>query len=326
MFGKKVVGLVVVLLFGFFSLATPASAGTASWSAEPIPDTTGNVIGPVGVDVRDIAVATGGATVYAVPGDSVSDNVVYKSTDAGVSWTVLGVEIEAELVAIATDKANMIAIASEDASSVYLTTDGGSTWNSLGTPQASGGSAAAAIYDIVISATSDGVNYIAVAGKEAGDVANVWYFNIGAVVPSWQETNALAGFSSADVVKAVAFSPDFPSDRVLVAVTEKDSVSVDFQMLNVSSEKWNATAGYAGYPVAIASDNGITDLTSASISLDTEYAGSSTDRRIAFVGLTVDGDTAARATSGIYRLKDTSREGLKTGTNVHSLAYDGAGL
>ncbi|MFC1990685.1 WD40/YVTN/BNR-like repeat-containing protein [Chloroflexota bacterium] len=326
MFGKMGVGLAVALLFGFSSLASPASAGTASWSAEAIPGTTGIVLGPAGVDVRDIAVAAVGATVYAVPGDSVSDNVVYKSIDTGVSWTALDVAIEADLVAIAPDKANMIAIVSENTSSVYLTTDGGSTWNSLVTPQESDGAAAAAIYDIAISAASDGVNYIAVAGKEAGDVANVWYINIGAVAPAWQETNALAGFSSAEVVKAVAFSPDFSSDRVLVAVTEKDSVSVDFQMLNVSSEKWNAAAGYAGYPVAIASDDGLTDLTSASISLDTEYTGSSTDRRIAFVGLTVDGDTAARATSGIYRLKDISRDGLKTGVNIHSLAYDGANL
>ncbi len=68
-------GIVMLLLVSLFTLATPVSAGTASWSAESIPGTIDDVLGPAGIDIRDIAVAAGGTTIYAVPGDSISNNV-----------------------------------------------------------------------------------------------------------------------------------------------------------------------------------------------------------------------------------------------------------
>ena len=86
---NKIIGVlgVSLLLVSLFSWATPVSAGKLAWSAESIPGTAGVVLGPAGIDVRDIAVAADGKSIYAVPGDSVSDNVVYKSNAAGVSWT-----------------------------------------------------------------------------------------------------------------------------------------------------------------------------------------------------------------------------------------------
>ena len=71
-------GLAVLLVVSLFLFAAPASAGTLAWSTEVIPSTAGNVLGPSGIDVRDIAVAANGTTIYAVPGDSTSDNVVYE--------------------------------------------------------------------------------------------------------------------------------------------------------------------------------------------------------------------------------------------------------
>ena len=121
-------GIVMLLLVSLFALATPVSAGTASWSAESIPGTIDNVLGPAGIDIRDIAVAAGGTTIYAVPGDSISNNVIYKSTSAGVSWTTLGISIEADLVAVAPDDADMVAIANSGTPEVYLTINGGFQW------------------------------------------------------------------------------------------------------------------------------------------------------------------------------------------------------
>ena len=320
------VGLTVVLLVNLFLLAAPASAGTLAWSAESIPSIADNVLGPGGIDVRDIAIAADGQTIYITPADSLPGNIIYKSTDAGLSWTELSVGAKADLVAVAPDNANMVAIANSSTPVVYISTDGGSYWYNLGTPQESGGTAAAAIYDVAISAASDGVRCIAIAGKEAGDVANVWYFKVGSITPVWKETNNLTGFSSANLMKAVAFSPDFPSDEVMVAVSERDNLSIHFQILSFNSEKWNTSAGFSGYPVTIVADNGITDLTSASISLAPDYLGSDAGTRIAFVGLTVDGNAAAKATSDIYRLNDTSKKALKTGANIHSVAFNGTNL
>jgi len=319
----RIIATVVMLLpVSLLVLAVPAAAGTFSWSAETIPSTTGMLLGPAGVDVRDIAVAADGTTLYVVPGGSVSDNVVYESDDAGVSWLVRDVAIEADLVAVAPDGANMVAaIASSSPPAVHITTNGGSTWSSLGALQASGGAIATTIYDVAISTASNGVRYVAIAGKEAGNVANVWYYQLGSTAPVWKETNSLAGFGNANLVKAVAFSPNFPVDRVMVAVSEKDNEYVKLEILSLSNEKWNNSAGFTGYPVTVVGDDGITDLTSASISLTPQYLGSESDKRIAFVGLTVGGDSAARAASGIYRLDNTTRKSLKTGVNVHSLAF-----
>jgi hypothetical protein len=127
-------------------------------------------------------------------------------------------------------------------------------------------------------------------------------------------------------MKAVAFSPHFPSDKVMVAVGETDNLSINFEIFSLASREWNTSAGFTGYPVAIVSDDGITGLTSASISLAPEYLGSDDTMRVAFVGLTVDGNAAAKATSGIYRLKNASQEGLKTEVNIHSVAFDGNSL
>ena len=124
--------LIVALLSSLFALAAPASANTLSWSAELIPDTSGNVLGPAGVDITDIAVTTDGTKIYVAPGDSVSNNIVYESTDAGMSWTALTVPIQTDLIAVAPDDKNVIAIGRKNMPIVYVTSNGGSTWKQLG--------------------------------------------------------------------------------------------------------------------------------------------------------------------------------------------------
>lgn len=314
-----------MLLVSLFLLAALASADTAYWSAEPIPSTMDEVLGPAGIDVRDIAIA-GSTTIYAVAGDSVSDNVVYKSTDAGISWTTADINIKADLIAVAQDDADVVAIANSSTPEVYLTTNGGSTWYALDTPQESGGAEAVAIYDLAISKASNRINYIAAAGKEAGDVANVWYFNAGVIAPVWKETNNLDGFSSADEVAAVAFSPNFPSDEIMFAISEDDNASINLQILSLDSNKWNSNADFASYPVTIVSNGGITGLDSASISPAPDYLADDSNRRNIFVGLTVSGDANAISTSGIYRLSNTTEKALKTGTKIHSIAFNDTSL
>jgi len=286
----------------------------------------GNVLGPTGVDVRNIAVTADGTRIYAVAGDSVLENVVYVSSDAGSSWTALEVSIEADLVAVAPDNANVVAIVRKSPPAAYLSTNGGLTWNSLSAIKDKNGTAANIIYDIAISALNTGAHYIAVVGKEPGDIANVWYTNTGLISPVWMETNTLDDFSSVSEMKAVAFSPNFPLDKVMVTVGESDNSSVIFEIFSLSSHKWNTSAGFAGYPVTIISNDGITDLAAASISLAPDYLGSDDTKRTGFVGLTTEGDTSAKETSGIYRLKNTNKECLKAGINIYSVAFDGTNL
>ncbi len=323
----KILSLVtgILIVASLFSWPEPVSAGLAEWSAETIPSRTDNILGPPGIDIRDFAVAGDSKTIYAVPGDSIPDNIVFKSADAGATWTALPVPTKVSLVAVAPDDSTFAAVANNSTPEVYVTLDGGSIWYSLGTPKET--SPAVAIYDIAVSAIWGGQHYIAAAGKDAGNAANLWYISIiSAAAPTWQETKTLTGFVSGNETAAVAFSPSFVSDATIVAVSDNANASVQLQMLDISSEKWNNDAGFTNFPRTIVSDIGISRLNSASLSLAPTYLASDDDTRRVYIGLTVDGTPSAIATSGIYRYVDTTGTNLYANVKIHSIAYNGSYL
>jgi len=326
------VGLIVALMASLLVMGAPVSAGSLSFTDETIPSTANEVLAP-GTNVTDIAVGGDAETIYAVGGGA----LVYKSTDAGVTWTAIDTSvggvaaINADLVAVAPDDSDVfvIAMTCDNATDplVYISTNGGSTFSSLGVPMESGASADAyAITDIAISASSAGTNYIAVSGKEAAAAfGNVWYYGLG-IGGTWKETNDLDGFDTSattgngttDVAVAVEFSPNFASDQVLTAVLDSGTTTT-FQMFSLSSKVWNNAAGFGSFPVNI--QNGTTDIadtTAASIALAPTYLGSDDVERVAFVGI-----EATDANAGIFRLKNTTDAALKVGLDIHSIAYDG---
>jgi hypothetical protein len=311
----KILSLVtgILLAASLFSWPTPVTAGLAYWSAETIPTRVDNVLGPSGIDVRDFAVASDSATIYAVTGNSTSDNVVYKSADGGVSWSALTVSISADLVAVAPDDKDIAVIANNSTPSVQLTFNGGTTWYPLSTPPS-----AAAIYDIAISGTRAEKHYIAAAGKDSA--ANLWYYSIGTPAATWQETRP-PGSDAGSEIAAIAFSPSFVSDATLVAISDSASGDVKLQILDVSAERWNSDAGYTSYPCPVVS--GITGVISASLSLSPSYQASDYDTRRLYIGLTVDGNSSA---SGIYRFEDTIKTEMLLNTNIYSVAYNGSYL
>ncbi len=324
----------MVLLPGsLFVPAEPVHAGGATWSAETIPDTLEYVLGPDGagdnLDVRDFSFSSDGAIVYAAPGDSVSDNVVYKSIDSGLGWDALEVEITADLVTVCPDDRNIVVIANSGATGgVYFTTDGGTTWYSLGIPQQSGGAAAATISALAISPLQSTIRYIAVAGRDTAGDANLWILNHGASIPAWKETKNMTGFSSGDVVADAEFSPGFTSDLTMVAVSADYGASpnVQLQVLSVSTEKWNYSAYYTNFPRTVVSNSGITGILSASLALAPDYLGTDDDYRRLFIGLTINGNASAIAESGIYRYVDTLKTDIRTNVKIHSVACNGSYL
>ncbi len=316
----RITGLVVLLVASLLSFTLPVSAAAPSWLAVSIPGTEGYQLGPSGVDIRDLAVTSDGATIYAAPGDSIADRFVFRSDDTGVSWVAQRIYIAADLVAVAPDNADMAAVAGKTNPSVYFTTDGGITWRSPGAIRSTSGNFVDTIHDIAISEAADGAHYLAVAGEEAGGVGNVWYCEIGGENPEWQETSVRPGFIATRTVRALAFSPDFPEDNVLVTVAETVDKLVNLQAFSFAAQAWNTQAGFAGYPVTLLEYDAVDQIASASIALSPEYAGDEEDSRLAFIGLTVNGDKAA---SGVYRVKDITCEPLVTGINVHSITFDG---
>jgi hypothetical protein len=219
-----------------------------------------------------------------------------------------------DLIAVAPDNANVIASANPDTNEVKVSTDGGAIWLDLGVPEETDGNPAIAIYDIAISHQTDGTYYIAVAGTDSANVANIWYFDLANAPPTWTETNDLPGYSAPGVYSgafAITFSPAFPIDYAMVAITavwdgESNDDNIFFEAFSFNTERWNVDTGFWGYPVTITIDDGITGIESASILLYPAYQAFPAEKRLAFVNLSIEGDADAMLLSGLYRLYDYS--------------------
>jgi len=317
------VGLTVALMASLILAAAPVSAGTLSWSAKTIPSEDDYVLWSC--NVTDIAVAEDGDAIFAAV-SGVSDNVIYRSTDLGVSWSEIGVSINATFVAVAPDDANYIAIA-ESGEAIWVSDDAGATWDSLSKP-----TDLTTINDLALSVESSGNHFCAVIG-EGGSAVEVWNYEIGAVGGDWEEISDLFdGFVGGTTSwgGAVEFSPNFASDEVLVAVTANESDAILFQIFAFNQELWNEKAGtFEDYPVSIvdnSTDAVITALDSASISMSPDYLGSDDALRLVFVGLSSNTSVSEDEASGIFRLDDEDVEVLKDEKFIHSVAYDGVNL
>ena len=308
---------------------------TPQWNQEAIPSADGNVIGPPGIDVKDMAVAIDGITIWVGPGPTVP-LTVYKSANTGATWTAVPTNvgglagINADLVAIAPDNSNCIAICDTTSLIIYISTNGGATWGTLGTPSESGNDATT-INDLALSAASSGKHYIAVAGVDSNYHGNVWYFKLG-IDDTWKQTNTLDGFhvstltgtDCVSTVLAVAFSPNFASDHVLAAVTANTPDAVNLELFSVSYLRWN-NAAFLGtsYPAQVwDGTNPITDATRAHIALAPDYLGSNEMTRVSFIAIDATRETYA----GIYRMTDTNPRQIKVGIDIYSVAFDGTNL
>ncbi|MFC2032487.1 hypothetical protein ACFLUS_03885 [Chloroflexota bacterium] len=93
----KILKIVIIaaLFIGISNGAVAPVAGQPvelTWSVEEVPSTKGNLIGPTGIDIADLAVAADGTTIYAATGATVYSNTtgqggLYKSINTGTSWT-----------------------------------------------------------------------------------------------------------------------------------------------------------------------------------------------------------------------------------------------
>ncbi|MHB8105806.1 MAG: hypothetical protein ACYDG5_09790, partial [Dehalococcoidales bacterium] len=140
------------------------------------------------------------------------------------------------------------------------------------------------------------------------------------------ETNNFTGFSTGNETATIAFSPDFASDATILTITDNTtSKDVKLQILKLSASVWNVAAGFTDFPRIIVSAN-VTRLISASLALSPEFQGIDPDTYKVLIGLTIDGDTAAKAASGIYRINNTVQTYILANTKIHSIGYDGTNL
>ncbi|GAG18235.1 unnamed protein product, partial [marine sediment metagenome] len=260
----------------------PVSGSTLSWGSEDLPD---EFVDNVGDDIVDMAVSGDGSIIYV----TVSSNETYRSSNGGESWTtatvVDGTDVLAnvDFIAVAQDDPNYIAVVNATDPVVFISDDAGANWDTL---LAVGG--LTAVTDLAISVEKGGNHFIAVIGYDSTTV-ETWYYEIGAIGSVW--TEAINGSpATADLAGAVAFSPNFYSDQVMVNITaDTAGDTVDLNIFSFNTKTWNSGA-FSDYPASLEQDTpaAINTLDAASIAMAPDYLGSDDDMRVLFYGLTVN--------------------------------------
>lgn len=332
------VGLTLMLLASLMVFAAPSSAGTMSMSAETIPSATDKII-TTGNSTSDMAVSADGMTIYAAMGAA---QILYKSTNAGESWVELSNVIgttsfpakNVDMVAVAPDDADVVAIGCNDYT-VYYSTNGGSSWSgpvgNLANMQR--------VWDIDISAPASGYHYLAAAGDNTTNGADLWVLKL-AVGKNWdRRANVVSKNSTAaqTTARAVKFSPNFGTDKIVTVVTG-NSTDAYFQIYSEDSKLWNAAVtGYDDYKTGAVFGIDIDTINfptvasqgvvKADIALAPDYDGTEDVTRVAYVAVATANATLTQG--GVARLIDNNQDKeIKTWTNaslggISSVDYDG---
>jgi hypothetical protein len=317
------VGLTFMLLASLLLSAIPVSASTLSWGSETPPSTTGNVLGPAGIDINDLA--ANGDTIYAATDDA--HGGLYKSTDGGATWVSLETStsypssVDILLVAVAPDDPDIV-IMGTSANEVEYSSNGGSSWTDLGAP-----ATGATIYDIDVSPESGGVSYVAIGAATSGGDAEMYTIKLS-MAESWTARASGNFTANQTAVMAVKFSPSFDVDKIISCVSG-NSTGAYFQVFRYESGAytWNDEITYYagdGYNRGVKIDTLTASLASASLSLVPTYLGTDEGERLAFVGLGTANE------GGAYRLTDSVVKGFQTWSGgdegtIHSIAYHEAG-
>jgi hypothetical protein len=336
-----------MLLSSLFMVAAPVSAADPLvWNMELTPSVVNNIIT---ADFSAFDMAVNGDTVY-VAGKTTADNcVVYKSVNGGATFTLnndattlLGFGVtgfNADFIAVAPDDANIVVVVDATNKAAFVTTIGGGFWSSMALATAV--PTLTAVNDLAISKSVFGTRYVAIAGNNG-----VYYYNLGSATPVW--TNAVNGslfaFNPLAAIPsnfwAVAFSPNFPSDYIMLAVSDNTGAAgttattsaMQLHAASFNSYKWNSVIGYFdNYPARIAPipatlSTGVLTVTKASLALSPDYMGGDDVLRTSFVGLTAS-DATNGDMGGIYRMSNyISKSLLASVTSINSVDYNGTVL
>jgi hypothetical protein len=358
------IGLIVIILSSFFLVTpvAPASGNIYSWALDSTQPTANNRLfaAATGYGINDIAATSDGATIYIVAGNTsgatpTGTNYLYKSTNGGVTWSQLAASgitsANMSLVACAPDDPNIIvvvdAVTNLAGSVAYLSTNGGSSFSTLGT--INGGVFTAK--DVAVSATLGTTKWIAVAGNTTNPVASstggkVYAWPYGSSSPTWYDTFANNAspylFATGTVapsvsdVTSVAFSPSFPSDAVMLCTTTSLSATAGSVVLHAASfniYKWDASID-TSWPRSLAttSSSALTSSNTTSIALDPTFYFGDPASQIGFVGAEIT--TAAGEIGGVYRISTYSGgkltqvygSAITGGYAVGYVAWDGTNL
>ena len=325
--------LTVVLLASFFAFAVPVSAGTLAWTGIAIPAVATNQLLLANRDVGEVAISPNFAndnTMFAAMNDiqTAIRPIVYKSTNGGHTWvptsTALGAAVGDVIVDLevsanyANDNTVFVAVQTPAGGAgtglVYRSTNGGATFSQLGVVTLGAGEV---ITSMSVSPNYDGTGVIAIGIADvapgtviATAVTGVQLWGSGGVL-NW--TNS--GPAVAQDVTAVQFSPNYPIDATLLAVTSL-AAAQPVLMHNVGGV-WSvaiADRNVGATPVvdfdALAAAI-TTNLRAADIALPSDYNGTTPTLRRAYVSIVGEAGVGA-TTSNVYRIDNAAGVALTT--------------
>jgi hypothetical protein len=280
--------------------------------------------------------------VYVV--DTVNEKL-HRSNNGGLTFTDIsnalitsGVTLPIYEIAVAPDRPQYVAVVTNSRTRVYISDDSGVTWHGTGNISLapleeircitisngylSSGSPPVLLHDIAIG-TADWV----------ADAGRICTLQMGGSFSTWiDQVLILSGTGPA--VSAVAFSPKYSSDpTILATASDSSGTSVNGTSLCIGARdiwaqttKWNSAAGYTAYPMIIDAAFVVGMTVMSSIALPSDYDGSDTKTRLAFVGYT----RRPIGSNDVYRIDDdvgSPVQRLKVAggvpVNISSIAYYG---
>ncbi len=231
----------LVSLFGPLSGASPAAAAPDEmrWTPVNIPAAgeAGNWSLAAGSDVKHLTMARDGS-LYAYANPSSTNYTLFKSVDAGYSWSPTG-EVRDAIVGIsaAPDDAKIIYYAT--ASAVFKSADAGKSFSPL--PPGPGGTGSGNITITSINvARLNGKSLVAIgtADSDSLQYGGIYTLDESKLLPDWQNSS----LGSYDV-SAIAFSPNYTTDHQLLAVTTNETDT--FVTSRIGTGGWNQIIGRA---------------------------------------------------------------------------------
>jgi len=207
-----------LLLNLFIPPCNPATAATSEvkWSRVNIPTEgeAGNWMLANGSDVQHLTMATDG-TLYAYAKGLTY--TLYRSTDGGYNWSRTG-NVQDSIVAIATAPHNGNFVYYTTSSTVYRSVDGGNTFSALTANPGGAGSNNIEITSLAVARLNSNIIAVGTRDTDNAQYGGVYTLDEEELIPVWVDTN-LGNYD----VYAVAFSPDYPADRQLVAVVTDET-------------------------------------------------------------------------------------------------------
>jgi len=307
-----IISTIIILLIPLLSfaatiptLAVSASAEAVRWSKVNIPaeGDAGNWVLADGSDIQHLTMAVDG-TLYAY-GKGLS-STLFKSTDGGLNWAHVG-KVQDAITGIAVSPHDASNIYYATASAVYRSTNGGKTFAELPASPGGAGTGHKEITSIAVAWLN--YNIIAVGTRDTGssEFGGVYTLDEADIIPGWVDTQ----IGSYDVYN-VAFSPDYMSDRQLVAIMTDETDT--FITSRIGDTDWGINIGDArldrdnsSTPTAVAVNN------SAAIAFPNDYnADVGSGKCVFYVGI----DTGV-GEGDVYKIVGADAPAASTATDLN---------